>query len=671
VPFTAELPLSSSLPGPRKLSAGQKLPKKTKVPDIVHFVFGYNPDSTVFSFINYVAVLSALHVLRPDKVLMHCLYEPTGFFWELVKPFVTLVQGRDVTSIFGNPVEHYAHKADIIRLEALLEYGGIYLDADVVTLRPFGDVMDSECTLGQEGQDRTFLSRKVGLCNGVIAAAPNATFLRLWYEEYRMFDQDKWNFHSVQLPQKIAQAQPDIISQRSFDTFHWPLWDSAGMNVMMNSFDYKYTSNLAVHVWNHGMARSQYSDFAIPWCFECHSTLVSMLRHYVPDPLFSVVMPCHNQAHLIAEALDSVLAQSIPFWEIIVVDDQSPDHCGAVAEMWGREKLTSEQQKRFKVIVNGENKGLAQSRNSAISVARGIWICALDADDKIGPDYFSAAATAMSKRPDLQLIYSNQRFFSGSSWLWEVPEFATETATVSGPLPVMSLYRRDVWTAVGGYSSSLPWGNEDYDFWLKLLELGVRHEKLQGEHVLYRYKIFSGMQRESEKYTHEERAMLHSRHQLLYHPAEILKRHKVIATMSESTKARLLKLSEKPSVGTDDKAFGQLWLALSEVKAGKHVEAYQRLEKILKVSGLQWQAQIHYARIACKQRDFATSSRTFESLARQYPGLAATSDFKQDRSSCQEVTAWLPSAERRDAKGGEALLSLYSPTEKALSSAML
>jgi GT2 family glycosyltransferase len=674
VPFAANLPLSHSLLGPPAER------NKTRVPNIVHFVFGYNPDSTVFSFINYVAVLSALHVLRPDQVMMHCLYEPTGFFWDLVKPFVKLVQGRDVHSVFGNPVDHYAHKADIIRLEVLLEYGGIYLDADVVTLRPFGDVMDSECTLGQEGQDRMFLSRKVGLCNGVVAAAPNATFLRLWYEEYRMFDQEKWNFHSVQLPQKIASAQPEIVSQRSFDTFHWPLWDSAGMDLMMDSFEYNYTNNLAVHVWNHGMARSRYNDFAIPWCFECHSTLVSMMRSYVPDPLFSVVMPCHNQAHLVAEALDSVLAQAIPSWEIIVVDDKSPDQCGSVAEAWGRQKLSREQQTRLRVVVNGQNLGLAESRNTAIRLARGVWICALDADDKIGPDYFSAASTAMSKRPDLQLIYSNQRFFGGSSWLWEVPDFATETATVSGPLPVMSLYRREVWVAAGGYSSALPWGNEDYDFWLKLVELGVRHEKLEGAHVLYRYKWFSGMQRESESYTQEERAMLHSRHSLLYHPAQLLQRHKVVANMADKTRERLLKLQDKPSVSAEDRAYGQLWLALADANAGRHKEAQKRLVDILEVPSLQWQPRYHYARAACKLRDFASSSHLFADLAKQYPALAATEDFRLDRRSCEKVTAWLPSVERRDlvAVGIDSetddqnvVLPLYSPTLKARASALL
>lgn len=51
-------------------------------------------------------------------------------------------------SIFGTPVKHYAHKADIVRMEALLRWGGIYLDIDVITLRPFDHLLDKDMVMG-------------------------------------------------------------------------------------------------------------------------------------------------------------------------------------------------------------------------------------------------------------------------------------------------------------------------------------------------------------------------------------------------------------------------------------------------------------------------------------------------------------------------------------------
>lgn len=73
---------------------------------------------------------------------MHHVYEPTGFWWDEWKRLVSetdtqliMQEQRDVTQIFGKEVEHFAHKADVIRLEALRDYGGVYLDTDVLVLR--------------------------------------------------------------------------------------------------------------------------------------------------------------------------------------------------------------------------------------------------------------------------------------------------------------------------------------------------------------------------------------------------------------------------------------------------------------------------------------------------------------------------------------------------------
>jgi hypothetical protein len=86
---------------------------------------------------------SALVILKPEIIYFHYVHEPTGWYWQQFKDRVEqsgttrlqLVKQRDVTEIFGNPVEHFAHKADVLRLEALRDYGGVYLDVDVLVTR--------------------------------------------------------------------------------------------------------------------------------------------------------------------------------------------------------------------------------------------------------------------------------------------------------------------------------------------------------------------------------------------------------------------------------------------------------------------------------------------------------------------------------------------------------
>lgn len=89
---------------------------------------------------------SALRTLKPQILYLHYVYPPSGFYWDEFVRNVEEEEGtklemrrvRDVTEIYGNPVLHFAHKADVIRLEALKEFGGVYLDVDVLITRGEG-----------------------------------------------------------------------------------------------------------------------------------------------------------------------------------------------------------------------------------------------------------------------------------------------------------------------------------------------------------------------------------------------------------------------------------------------------------------------------------------------------------------------------------------------------
>lgn len=119
--------------------------EERRIPPYVHYVFGLSPPSpkNEFNFIHYLCLTSALVELKPQIVYFHYRFEPTSWYWSRFKLEVErsettrleMVQERDVTEVFGNPVEHYAHKADVLRLEALQKYGGVYLDADVLVVR--------------------------------------------------------------------------------------------------------------------------------------------------------------------------------------------------------------------------------------------------------------------------------------------------------------------------------------------------------------------------------------------------------------------------------------------------------------------------------------------------------------------------------------------------------
>lgn len=124
---------------------------QTKIPKIVHFVYGMKDENPQLDLIQYLSIKSAQEIINPEKIYLHYHYLPTGEWFDLIRPLLTLRQVDIPTKIFGNLVDHYAHRADVVRLEALKEFGGIYLDLDVIMMKSIDHLLDEEFAMGQEG----------------------------------------------------------------------------------------------------------------------------------------------------------------------------------------------------------------------------------------------------------------------------------------------------------------------------------------------------------------------------------------------------------------------------------------------------------------------------------------------------------------------------------------
>lgn len=192
----------------------------------------------------------------------------------------------------------------------------------------------------------------------------------------------------------------------------------------------------------------------------------------VTDPLVSVIIPAYNAERYVAEAIDSVLAQTYPSREIIVVDDGSTDRTAEIVTGYGEAVR----------LVRQRNKGPAAARNTGIREARGEFIAFLDADDVWTRANLELQLTFLGAHPDHVLSYGWVRFFSGS-----VAGDLLETAPCRDERPSghvwADLIRDTIWATgaavlrasalsqVGLFDESLPIG-EDYDLWLRLAAHG-------------------------------------------------------------------------------------------------------------------------------------------------------------------------------------------------------
>jgi Glycosyltransferase sugar-binding region containing DXD motif len=198
----------------------------SRVPKILHYTFGMASDfgGKPWSLVHYACLKSAVERITPDQVFLYYEFEPSGPWWELSRELITPVRIEAPREIFGRPLAHVAHRSDVVRLQKLIEHGGIYLDADVLVQRGFDDLLNHQTVLGQEGIDA-----QMGLANAVILAEPHSQFLLRWLEEYRSFRWDvavreTWNEHSVKLPARLAHAHPSEITVLPHTAFYWPLW---------------------------------------------------------------------------------------------------------------------------------------------------------------------------------------------------------------------------------------------------------------------------------------------------------------------------------------------------------------------------------------------------------------------------------------------------------------
>src|SRR5690242_9005111 len=184
------------------------------IPKILHYCFGMadNAEGKAWSLVHHACLRSAVERIRPAQVNLYCEHEPSGPWWELSKPMIEVRRITAPREIFGNPIMHFAHRADIVRLERLLHEGGIYLDADVFVHRDFDDLLGHQAILGRQLVD----GGKPGLCNAVILAERGASFLERWHGEYRWFRSkgrdEFWDEHSVQVPLKLAEQFPDELT---------------------------------------------------------------------------------------------------------------------------------------------------------------------------------------------------------------------------------------------------------------------------------------------------------------------------------------------------------------------------------------------------------------------------------------------------------------------------
>jgi glycosyltransferase involved in cell wall biosynthesis len=205
----------------------------------------------------------------------------------------------------------------------------------------------------------------------------------------------------------------------------------------------------------------------------------------VTPPLLTVITATFQHGHFLRESMASVLRQTEPNIELIVIDDGSTDGSYYVA------RELAERDARVVLVRHMENRGLAAAQNTGIARASSPWVLKVDADDYISDSYVEQIlkAAELPSRPNV--IFSPAHLFGDKDYVYRYPAFDAARMRDELMIPGPAAFRKELWAAVGGYDETMR-SAEDWDLYIRA-ECVVGLVPFQLAQPLWHYRQHAGV----------------------------------------------------------------------------------------------------------------------------------------------------------------------------------
>lgn len=200
-------------------------------------------------------------------------------------------------------------------------------------------------------------------------------------------------------------------------------------------------------------------------------------------PAITVYVLSHDYAHYLAQAVESVFAQSRTDWELIIIDDGSTDDSASVAV-----SLQARDPERVRVVVHESAQGLQKSANEALRMARGKYVVRVDADDYLDESALLVLAHHLDADEAAALVYPGYVYVDergnqlGVEHRWRIGD---DTVVLDQPAHgAVTMVRKRILKAIGGYDEAND-RQDGHELWLKVVN---RYKVLQIETPLFYYR---------------------------------------------------------------------------------------------------------------------------------------------------------------------------------------
>jgi O-antigen biosynthesis protein len=212
---------------------------------------------------------------------------------------------------------------------------------------------------------------------------------------------------------------------------------------------------------------------------------------YLPDPpTISVLLPTYNTPRrYLFDAVDSVISQIYPHWELCIADDCStqPETLDALAEV---ELMDS----RIRVVRRSQNGHISAALNTALNMSSGTWVTSLDHDDTLAEHALAMFALAIDEDPQLEFIYSDEDKIDDAGTRSDPffkPDFDPLLLQGQNYVCHLSMYRRELLHDIGEHREGYE-GSQDWDLALRASEQLSPRQIAHIPRVLYHWRVHPG-----------------------------------------------------------------------------------------------------------------------------------------------------------------------------------
>lgn len=218
--------------------------------------------------------------------------------------------------------------------------------------------------------------------------------------------------------------------------------------------------------------------------------VATILAKLATPPVISVVMPVYNPVEIYLRAcLDSVIAQSYPYWELCIADDKSPkEHVQRVLREY------EAKDKRINVVYRQQNGHISAASNSALEIAKGDFVALLDHDDALPEHALLFMAQAICAQPETQILYSDEDKLNGRGERFD-PHFKSDWNPdlffSQNYVSHLGVYRRKLLQQIGGFRLGVE-GSQDQDLLLRCLPHVQANQIVHIPRVLYHWRTIEG-----------------------------------------------------------------------------------------------------------------------------------------------------------------------------------